>query len=98
MINPYNQRQMDMMLDRINWYEKGEISLKRLVNDLEALFNVLENKDKNFEEKFFSYWAPLEIIYSFMVCEKRKSLDEKDTNDVNSALKKLKKLIGSYYD
>lgn len=96
MLTEYNHRQINMILDRIKWYENNEISLRKLVDDLEALFNVLENKDKNFENKFFAHWVPLEIIYSCMLSDKRQSLDEEDKKDVKKSLVNLKELIQSY--
>ena len=86
-----------MMLDRINWHKNSEIPLGKLINDLEALLEVLQNKNEKFEDEFLSYLGSLEIIYAFMLYEKRKSIDEEDKKQVYKSLDDLEKLIHFYY-
>lgn len=42
----YNQRQLRLMLKKIDFYEKGELSLKHMISDVEALaYTLLDIED-----------------------------------------------------
>jgi hypothetical protein len=56
----YDQRQYGLMLDRLTAFERGAVSLDKLVADLEGLLNALEVAELSWKQTFRHYWGTLE--------------------------------------
>lgn len=98
MISEYNSRQISLMQDRIKQYKEGKIRIDQLINDLEALFNCLEELDENWKDLFLSAWSILEIVYASALFDNKTSLDDNDMIEINRGLKEIDILINSLYN
>lgn len=58
------RRQLTLMLDRLDRFAAGELSIGPVINDLEALQNELELVDDDWREQFVEGWSDLEIPYA----------------------------------
>lgn len=92
MKNNFNSRQLELMLQKIQLYQNGKISLRALIDDLESLVNALEGIDKNWKSEFLGRWGVLELIYSSNLFH-NKNLDDDDTIKIQQSLEELRKLI-----
>ena len=81
------------MKQRVEEYKSASISLKKLVDDLEGLFNCLENSNEDWRDSFYSSWGVLEDIYSFSVYDGQKKLESEDQEIILRNLEKISKLI-----
>lgn len=63
-MNEYNLRQLHVMLDKIQRFETGKIPFGVLIEDLDALLDVMENPDNDWKEEFHSNWFTLETYYA----------------------------------
>lgn len=66
-----NFRQFELMNSQIELFEKNEISLHHLINNLHGLINAIKWTDNKLEENFLEKWAKLEHILAWS-----KSLEE----------------------
>jgi hypothetical protein len=89
---PYNQRQYQLMLDRISQYERGKLRIGSLIDDLWALLSVLENATTTWRESFVAEWGDLEQVYA-VALDRNRDLDAEDDAIIASALAALKSLI-----
>lgn len=64
MITEYDQRQLDLMRKKLEYFEQSKISLNDLICDLEALLYCLQNIDKEWCKKFHEECFDLEQIYA----------------------------------
>ena len=67
----YNVRQFKIMTQKIDLFKEGQIGIGSLIADLEALLDVLENKEEVWEGTFRGYWFDLEQIYAAILDERR---------------------------
>lgn len=92
-MTPYNARQLNLMIDKINRYETGLIDLSALIQDLEDLLNVLENFDEAWGREFRSNWLDLEVIYACALDENIPYDDIDTKNETFIITKELKRLV-----
>ena len=52
------------MAERLRQFERDEVGLKRLIDDLEGLLNALEITSDEWKEEFRSEWLDLEVAYA----------------------------------
>lgn len=93
MISDFDKRQLLLMEKKIDDYLSGNLLLSYLINDLEALLDVLENIDVQWKEKFKGFWWDLEQIYAFTVDKHQVRLSSDDENNINESLKQMNILI-----
>lgn len=86
----YNNRQLIFMLEIIDGYEFNKTNFNKFVDDIEALYNLVE-LDRSWKERFRAEWWELEQINAMQLYTK--SIDPNDENEINIALENLKKLI-----
>lgn len=89
----YDLRQLTMMRGLIKGYEADKISVKKLINDLEALLNVIENVEEDWKQRFLKEWGVLEDLYADQLYEKLDEVPESDKLEIKLALENIKKLI-----
>lgn len=93
----YNARQYRLMLRVLHDYQHGVIKLGRLVSDLDALRDALQNPSQSWLGEFESAWGKLEDVYAVMLDEGRAEFDETDRRLISEALSKLTSLIDSQF-
>lgn len=89
----HNQQQYTIMLSRIDAYERGQLGIGDLVNNLDGLFHALENVPISWRQKFISYWGSLEIALALALEQGSTKLDEKSLKIVTDVIAHLKLLI-----
>ncbi len=82
-----------MMQGLIQDYEADKISVKKLINDLEALLNVVENIEDEWKQRFLKEWGILEDLYADQLYEKLDEMPESDKLEIELAVENIKKLI-----
>lgn len=93
MSGQYDLRQLTMMQGLIQDYEADKISVKKLINDLEALLNVVENIEDEWKQRFLKEWGILEDLYADQLYEKLDEMPESDKLEIELAVENIKKLI-----
>ena len=58
------QRQLDLMLDRISQFRRQELTIKQAVNDLEALLYELEESEEAWRDAYLEHWGVLEVSFA----------------------------------
>lgn len=92
-LNEFDQRQLQVMLEVIHRFELNEVSLSSLINNLEALLDLLNFEDVIWKEAFIDNWENLEIIYASVLDENKALLDKEDEEIINDSVTNIKKLI-----
>lgn len=90
----YDRRQYELMLDRLNAFTRGAISLRKLIEDLRSLAEALEHPPPTWKEKFLGDWWTLEQVYAVAV--DRDELDDlpPESQDlVDGAVAALKHIV-----
>ncbi|MBA3958484.1 MAG: hypothetical protein H0X51_08875 [Parachlamydiaceae bacterium] len=67
-MHEYDQRQYKLMLDKILIFKEGKTSLGCIVDDLDGLLEVLEERDKNWRRALLRnsphrFYSPLPKLY-----------------------------------
>ncbi len=94
-LNDHDKRQLKRMYLRLDYFHDGKIQIHKLINDMDALVGNLEEVPKEWKDKFISYWADLEIVYSNALYEERSKFDEQDVKRIEESLKNLNSLLNS---
>jgi hypothetical protein len=89
----FNYRQLRLMQQKIIFFNKDKINLKDLIDDLEALFYILEIGDVKWKKTFWLHLDTLEIIYALAASRGEKVIDEKGQKEIQEALDKMSLLI-----
>jgi hypothetical protein len=53
----YDQRQYGLMLERLDAFERGDIRMYRLIDDLDGLFHAVKKVDRVWEKAFLELWG-----------------------------------------
>jgi hypothetical protein len=86
----YNQRQYQIMLERIDAFEKGLIDLDTLVDDLEGLLNVLEAVPSSWRQAFLSNWGVVEEARAVALAEGWTEFDHQASKIILEATGRLR--------
>ena len=81
------------MTQKINAFRGRKLKLIFLINDLEALCEVLEPFNNKWKERFSSAWFLLEMTYAVALDKGKKILDSDDEKTIELALKQIEELI-----
>lgn len=92
-MSEYDQRQYRLMLDRITAFERGAVSLDKLVVDLEGLLNALEVAEHSWKETFRHYWGTLETGRAFALSEGISNFSAEASRALRDAAAHLKLLV-----
>jgi hypothetical protein len=63
-IRQRERRQLALMIDRLDRFRSGELSIGPVITDLEALLEELQLVDDAWRDDFREAWADLEIPYA----------------------------------
>ena len=89
----YDKRQLRIMIDKIEQFQKGNLYLSYLIEDLEALLNVLQNIDNEWKINFRTEWWDLEQVYAYALYENQAHLDDEGVKMVNETIDNILGLI-----
>jgi hypothetical protein len=93
-MSDYDQRQYQRMADCLESFEKAETDLHRLINDLDALRQVLEAADEEWLQKFQDEWIVMELNYARAADKGLSKLPPSDVAEVWQAVDAIKALVG----
>ncbi len=90
-----NDKLLHDMLLRLQYFKNEKIGIRRLIDDLESLFNLLEDdiNDSNWSDDFLSTWGVLEDEYSSLVCSDKTRFDDEQWDSIVKAVLELENLI-----
>lgn len=94
-MNDYNLRQLKIMLEKIDRFESGNLVFGNLIEDLEALLNVMEDIDEDWKSVFFSNWLTLEEFYALGLFQKVNPFELDVNGHIPQAIQILKSMIHS---
>lgn len=63
----HDRRQLTRMVERLELFKTGDLSLRVLISDLEFLLNAFEAVDSSVREQLRVRWEVLEDVYSIAV-------------------------------
>ncbi|MBK4717200.1 MULTISPECIES: hypothetical protein [Tenebrionibacter/Tenebrionicola group] len=90
-ISEYDKRQISLMKETLSLFQSGEVSLKKLIDNLEGLLFCLQSVDIEWKNSFHEYWFVLEQIYAVALF--RNETIYPDDPDLLDALSHLNKLL-----
>lgn len=86
------QRQLALMIDRLDRFRSGQLSIGSVINDLEALLDELQLVDDAWRREFIENWSDLEIPYA-VALDRAKPIPTADDEPVRQALVRLRDLV-----
>jgi hypothetical protein len=89
----YNIRQLKLILKNVENCKNEKISLNTLIVNVEALLNCLENFDLVVKDQMVEQWGELEITYSIVASEERKTFTDDEERRVFEALKNIENIV-----
>ena len=97
-ISEYDERQLRLMHENLNSFEKKQIELSSLVGSLEFLLSALELIDEAWEEKFLKEITTLETVNALEIIKdfgEDVSEIDKDEKEIliSKSIENLKKLV-----
>lgn len=93
-MSEFDQRQYQLMLDRLVAFEHGRIRLDSLVDDLDGLLNALKGIEPAWKRSFLHQWGRLEVERAFALSENITAFDEETTRRLLEAVVHLKLIVG----
>ena len=90
-LSKYDQRQLSLMEEMLNLYSSGNMTLKKLIDNLEGLLFCLQSVDTKWKNEFHEYWFVLEQVYAVSLF-RNESIDPEDP-DIQDSLKQLRRLL-----
>ncbi|WP_146001004.1 hypothetical protein [Chimaeribacter californicus] len=95
-LSEYDQWQINLMKEMLISFDIGEISLKKLIDNLEGLFFCLQSVDEEWRDEFHEYWFVLEKIYAVSLFRNESVLC--DDSDLCDSLRHLNELLTKYWN
>lgn len=89
----FTLRQLNLMLQCITQFEEQQIDLRKLIDSLEALLNIMDTEEDKWKEDFLSSWGILEDIYSIAVTNQITTLKNEEVEEIERAINFLKAII-----
>jgi hypothetical protein len=89
------ERQLDLMREQLERYRNGEIRLPKLIADLDALIDALEEADPAWRRSLRERWAVFEEVYAVSLDRGVTELDEEGRGLVRRAVDDLLQLLVS---
>jgi hypothetical protein len=86
------ERQLALMIDRLDRFSSGQLSIGPVINDLEALVYELELVDDGWRREFIESWSGLEIPYA-VALDRAEPVPTADDDTVREALVRLRELV-----
>lgn len=91
------QRQLRLMVGRIQDFRDGKVSIGPVINDLEALLYELEEAPEPWKADFREEWFVLEISYA-VALDRQQPLPGPRDHDILEALDRMEQLVRSRLD
>lgn len=95
MITEFDKRQIILLKNQLEYYEKNTMDLGALVSRIEALLGAMEDVDKLWKDKIYQFWIDLEVIYACNV-NTDEPIHELDRIGLNNALQSLQTLVTEF--
>lgn len=92
-MSEYDLRQYRLMLECVRLPISDMNLLLKMVDRLQALISVLEEKDREWLSKFTTQWWILEEIYAIYASGDSISMDENSINNIDKACHEIAELI-----
>jgi hypothetical protein len=89
-LTEHDQRQIERMAERLEQFEKGDISLRVLIADLEFLVGALQSVEATIREQLRDKWEVLEEVYSVAVGMRGGKLDDHAESLIRDAVAALR--------
>ena len=86
------ERQLSLMLDRVERFRQGALGIGSVINDLEALLNELELVSDDWRGEFIDAWGELEIPYA-VALDRMQELPTAQDATVSAGLDAIDRLI-----
>src|SRR5688572_8955247 len=93
----YQERQLDLMRDRLVRYGNGELRLSTLIGDLDALITAAGNPDPVWQRTMRDLWGVLEQVYAVSL-DRGTSIDEDGHQHINRAVLDMLRALGALPD
>jgi hypothetical protein len=87
------ERQLELMRERLVLYKNGELPLPRLIADLDALIEALEEVDPAWRRTLRGRWSVLEEVYAVALDRRLTRLDEEGQQLVRKAVDDILQLV-----
>ena len=91
-------RQFYRILERLNSYESGDISLRVLIADLEVLIETLASVQEKMSQELREYWAVLEEVYSVCVDNQAQEMDKTLESQIHNAVTTMRRRVQELFE
>lgn len=91
-LSDYDQRQLSLILSKIEDYRLEKLELRFLIEDLMALLDALESVDENWKDSFRNMTASLDVLYSVAVYRGDSEVDDSEKKQILEKLDFLEEL------
>jgi len=92
-ISGHDRRQFSKLFERLEMFEKGQISLGVLISDIEFLLGALDGVQNNTKQQLRELWEGLEEVYSIGEVTKGGHLNHDDKIFVRDSIKAFRERV-----
>jgi hypothetical protein len=92
-MSEFDDRQYLAMRERIEGFDRGTLTLRRLIADLDALLESLQEVDENWKSSFQQQWGTLEDVYAVSLDKRSGQLTANDRQLIAQAAEKMRQLL-----
>jgi len=89
----YDSRQLNLMIERLDAFERKAINLGHLVSSLDGLQNALRDVDGQWRNAFLKQWGVLEDVYADALDKNLKEIPNEYIALINRAIQEIRRLI-----
>lgn len=90
----YDCRQYQRMLDSVDAFQEGSLSLRSVIDNLEGLLGQLNSVNPDWRRAFEHEWGKLEDVYAFAL-DQGSGIDAEGKGLIAEALERIKSLVSS---
>lgn len=92
-MNEFDKRQLNLMQSKIHDFKSNRLHISSFIYDLEALLNILEEKDPEWKSLFRGYWWDLEQVYAVAIDHTEFNISPEENIIIDNAVSNIEKLI-----
>ncbi|WP_145927357.1 hypothetical protein [Bradyrhizobium neotropicale] len=89
----YDARQLSLMIDELDAFDKKAINLPHLVSSLDGLQSALEDVDASWKIAFLKQWGVLEDVNADILDRNLTEFPKEHARLLTSAIQEIRKLI-----
>jgi hypothetical protein len=89
----YDERQYNLMMDRIQAFKGGKLYLSSLINDLNALLNALILPDEEWKDTFISFVNDIDALHAVAIDREKSFLSPESQVYVIEDVDRLEKMV-----